>query len=576
MDEKQLLEYAVERFEQGVYDEALEAFVLAYCKGYEREWILENIYTCYMSGNEPEFQKTYETSAATERCAYEDCMIDFIPYKEGEYFLFDKECREFRGTFSMEKLTQTLPSPVFEGMEFSAAVLVTDWNWSQIMPALVEAKERRLYVICADQQRCLSFYKIPELAEYMKNIMVFADEQELQQYFHTYTAEYLPRIVVAGEECKARITRILEEEHAYRLTPEGRSTDNVLLTIAIPTFNRGYLLADRVKNLLEMNYDAEIEVTVSKNGVTYEEEYAQAAQLMDARFCYHDHHRTLETATRNWHYAVEMAHGKYVMLVSDEDDVIIQSLEHYLKVFSSADGLAIARVRGTYQNARIVEYKYCKKGMEAFIESFLTQNYLSGLTVNRELFLQANVLQYETLTDNVFYQYYPHEWWCAAMARLGDYMEDPCLLIWERESVLTGEIAKMIEEGRLEAGAVMDENTSLPMYASYEARLRQFQGQVDFLQMYMQDDMQGMEEGLTQSVYKIAYLMGMAREYRYKQDEFAFYINEFLTQAVQAVDRFPFTDEQKVKLLDVIQKNGIYMLNKDRQCRMEEKEHEAV
>ena len=37
MDGKQLVEYACLRFEEEKYDEALEAFVLAYSKGYERE-----------------------------------------------------------------------------------------------------------------------------------------------------------------------------------------------------------------------------------------------------------------------------------------------------------------------------------------------------------------------------------------------------------------------------------------------------------------------------------------------------------------------------------------------------------
>lgn len=156
-------------------------------------------------------------------------------------------------------------------------------------------------------------------------------------------------------------------------------------------------------------------------------------------------------------------------------------------------------------------------------------------------------------------------------------MEDPCLLIWERESVLADEIARSVEAGELKAGAVMDEKTNLPMYASYEARLKQFQGQIDFLRMYMKDDIQGMGEGLIQSVYKIAYLMGMARDYHYKPEKFAFYINEYLTQAMQAADSFPFTDEQKVEVLEVIQKNGLYLIHKDMELRAEEdKEHEAV
>lgn len=47
MNEKELLEYACLKFEAGRYGEALEAFILAYQKGYEKEWILQTLYECY-------------------------------------------------------------------------------------------------------------------------------------------------------------------------------------------------------------------------------------------------------------------------------------------------------------------------------------------------------------------------------------------------------------------------------------------------------------------------------------------------------------------------------------------------
>lgn len=57
---------------------------------------------------------------------------------------------------------------------------------------------------------------------------------------------------------------MIQKEHEYRLTPEGRNTDKILLTIAIPTYHRGHLLLQRMKNLQKLPYDAEIEFTVSK------------------------------------------------------------------------------------------------------------------------------------------------------------------------------------------------------------------------------------------------------------------------------------------------------------------------
>ena len=46
--EELLYTYACEKFEQQKYDEALEALILLYGKGYERDLIKNNIYQCYV------------------------------------------------------------------------------------------------------------------------------------------------------------------------------------------------------------------------------------------------------------------------------------------------------------------------------------------------------------------------------------------------------------------------------------------------------------------------------------------------------------------------------------------------
>ncbi len=87
---------------------------------------------------------------------------------------------------------------------------------------------------------------------------------------------------------KRKISEILSKEHEYRLTNVGRNRDNILLTIGIPTHNRGNLLLKRLEKLLKMNYDAEIEIVVCKNGNDlYQSEYAEAAKIDDARLSYY-------------------------------------------------------------------------------------------------------------------------------------------------------------------------------------------------------------------------------------------------------------------------------------------------
>lgn len=545
---EKLLAYACEKFERQEYDQALEAFVLAYDKGYESQWILENIYNCYMSENEMEFRRTYEWQSAGQLVAYEDCILDFVPCREGVYYIFDKEERIFRGVFSIPELQNTKQDPAFEKMEFSAAALALDWDFREEMGILTAARERKIYIVCRDVGRCLSFWKIPELEKYLRNIKVFEGYKELQAYFHENTSVYLPTILHgSSEECR-ELERIREEEHEYRLTPQGRNTENVLLTIAIPTAHRGNLLLKRLENLLKMPYDAEIEIAVSKNcNDLYEEEYRQAGEIQDTRLRYYDHNRDLQ-GHQSFHYAVKMSCGKYVMLVSDEDDVIISALEHYLKLLDTNPKLSLVRARNVNYYSDISEREYGKKGLEAFNLMFLSQNYISGLIMNRKDFMEEDFPNsLRQFADNVFFQYYPHEWWCAMLCRRGDAVREPVTLINEGEPVRKEEVKSMGIE-------------LFPSYASYAARLEQVKGQVEFLLFFMKDNKKGAELGLMRVINKTCYLFEMVREMGHDVESYQDMVNQYIFICMEAIEKFDFEEESKVRLLKVLKECGIHAI----------------
>lgn len=533
--EQELLNYACKKFEAGAYDEALEAFALAYQRGYEREWILKNIYDCYMQGNQQTFRDAYEKSAG-DGFPYEDCLLDFIPYREGEYFIFDKKDGIFRRTLSANAWKETKSDAVFEKMEFSPVALAINWDWREKMSIITEARERNVYMVCRDVGRCMSFFKIPEWQEYNKNIMVFSGYQELQKYFHEHISIYLPKVFCGDDADQMEMARIQKEEHHFRLTPQGRNKDNVLLTIAIPTAHRGNLLQKRMDNLLEMPFDSEVEIVVSKNcNDLYEEEYRKVASISDARLYYYDHNRDLE-GHQNFHYAVKMSSGKYVVLVSDEDDVDISALEHYLKILKCHPNLAVIRAKSSKQGIAITEREYGRKGLEAFNLMFLGQNYISGLIVKRREFIEENFPEkLQRYFHNVFFQYYPHEWWCAFLCMKGDALKEPVTLVYE------GEPANSKNQG------------ILPEYSTYEARLTQFWGEVEFLQFMMQDNIEGCEIGLWNMIRKTAYLFELARMWDYDSTNYATMADKYASDCIKAIEMFPFDDEQKIKLLKCLQ-----------------------
>lgn len=555
MDGKQLVEYACLRFEEEKYDEALEAFVLAYSKGYEREWILENIYACYMEGNESAFREAYEKQCFDRGIFYEACTLDFIPYKDGEYYIFDKSCAEFCGKFSMVELEHIEPLEALKHVEFSAAALEFDGDWNQYQNLLAEAVKRKIYAICRDMNRGMSYWKIPELGKYLVNVQMFPDRDSMQRYFHENTAVYLPKIVYGENQ---NLSDIFDQEHAYRLTPEGRNTDNVLLTIAIPTIARGNLVLERVRNLLKMTYDAEIEIAISKNGVIYfEDEYLRVSQIDDARINYYDHRRSLKYY-ENWRYAIEMSKGRYVLLVADEDDVRLESLEHYFKLLMNFSQIALLRARTDEQYSLLNKRQYGKAGQDAFALAFLRQNYISGLIIKRELFQQAHVQRFDCFQGNIFYQYYAHEWWCATLCMKGDYMEEPMSLIVEGDSRFEEEEQRI----NLDAHVTEDEEGEqriLPRYSTYQARLEQFDGQLEFLKWFCENDNKLMFVGLHKAIDKMKYLFKIARNYQYDQKHFEDWVDQYAKASMVGVENLTDINQQQL-LLQWIYNNCLELL----------------
>ncbi len=560
LENAQLLDYAVSRFQAGKYDEALEAFMLVYSRGYEQEWIIENIYSCYMWGNDDLFRKAYEQQTVNAEICYEDCLLDFVPYRDGEYYIFDKGIGIFRGKLSMDALEEAKLHAGIEKIEFGAVVFEMDWNWNDRLSILTAAKDRKIYVIGHDMQRLVSFYKIPELASYMKNIMGFSSLDEFQVYFHTNTSVYLPSVVLGNEEQKQELMNVIEREHQYRLTPEGRSTENVLLTIGIPTHDRGNLLLQRLENLRKMPYDAEIEIAISKNGtMLYQEEYREVDKLKDARISYYDHQKNLEGVV-NWHYTIQMSHGKYVMLVSDEDDVCLDAIAHYLNLLMKFPDMVLCLAKGSYYYADVVERIYRKAGYAAFREVFLRTTYISGLIFRRKDFLQKDFLQLQKYVKNEFYHYYAHMWWTALICMDGDYMEEPMQLITQVDNVQLEEYQQYAALGKRDVNNYYAIAERLPIYATYEERMKQFEGQIEFLHIIEEKHPEVVEIGLIKAVGKQGLFFCIALQSHYKISEFLLFVDQFANVSVNAVGQFQLSEQQQLNVLNVIKDNIEYMI----------------
>ena len=142
----------------------------------------------------------------------------------------------------------------------------------------------------------------------------------------------------------------------------------------------------------------------------------------------------------------------------------------------------------------------------------------------------------------------------------GDYLEDPVCLISENESVLGEEVSEYKKLGILPEGDGFVEETTLPKYATYNERLKQFRGQIDFLHWLMQDNLEGCEKGLIGAIGKVSLLLELAYEQNYDCDNFSNVVDEFVLLSMEAIDEFTFREKQKLVLLNWVTECAVHLL----------------
>jgi len=93
---------------------------------------------------------------------------------------------------------------------------------------------------------------------------------------------------------------------------------NVLVSILIPTFNRSHWLQNAVRSALHQSYD-DLEVIVSDNASsdnTYEVMRDIVAGDRRVRYA---RNASNEGPIRNWRRCLELAHGRFCVILSDDD-----------------------------------------------------------------------------------------------------------------------------------------------------------------------------------------------------------------------------------------------------------------
>lgn len=373
-------------FELEKYEEAVVNWIRAYDSGYERENILENIYNCFILPNQGEFRENYDgNSNGVTSLPFESCTLDFIPVSEEKFYIFDQEDKSFHGSILLEK------EPVQGGKIAFDNILYTDtWDIRKMLFDMKENRRDVIYVLLNQlESKFVSFCKLPAFRElYLRNVIVFKNEELMCKFFEEYEEFYIPKQIITMNAEKYR--KLLMESHEKRIRNIGTERKNVFLSICIPSYNRGKLALENVKHLLSLPYDSEIEIVVSNNGSENETEYYdEIKNISDSRIRYHEFSENQCFAV-NVLKVCELARGKYAMMASDEDVMILENLAEYLNRIKKYSHF------GTFSCTVYDNYLWSEDALGeagAFAVAVVsTWSYLTGLTFNMELFHELKVL----------------------------------------------------------------------------------------------------------------------------------------------------------------------------------------
>lgn len=497
-------EKSLELWEGGNYEEALDMWKICLEKAEYTDDIVTSIQEAFLNPNEEEFVQELQKNRQVlfgEKLTHDEALqkyhsftIHYLCYAEDQYYIFDVQNKLLLGKFNLLEETG-------ESNEFDDILVLYPQSIMDITDRICKKYKRNIYCLGEEKAEFDSVYCIPGLSDILEQrIIFFKDCKEEKEYFLKNKAQYIPKSIVGygDKETVNEILKNFEEIHNKRLEPEYRDDSNVLLTIGIPTYSRGKRALQNVLHTMHSLYDAEIEILVSDNAsVIQAEEYEKIANLPDARVKYYKAPENRDFLG-NIRRLFELASGKYLLLISDEDLVIYENLSHYLSILRNSENLGILRGSRT-GNENIVKYEsvFRKKGDEAFGHIFLSNNYMSGsiYACNDTV---RNLLENlcEKYKDEIAFIFYPHMYLDATIAEICNICDDKEFLVY------TGEA----EDGS-------SNSTEIFAYARVESRIKQHSGWRKLL-----DDLKGVSVQMKYNQYVVAckkmfFLVSMVRKY---------------------------------------------------------------
>ena len=430
---------ALQEFEAGEYEAAVHDFIKVYEMGLCREEILEILYSCFIIPNEAEFRKSYVQNAEELTAfRYEDTEIDFIPVSDNCYYLYNKKEQIFQGTFRLEAFGE-------REKDFHSVLVADMWDIREVLTILQKTEYRTVYYLVNEEKsKFYSFLKLPGFAEmYLHNGLCFENTDMMQMFFTEYRDYYLPKTVWGART--EEYVDMMSDIHEMRLRKVDDERKNVFLSICIPTYNRGHMLIENVREMLRLQYDAEIEIvdgsTENVEGY-YEVEAIADSRLKCMRF---DKNQGYASNVLN---VLKMASGQFAILTSDENALILENVEELLNSLYRKIDKGVVQITGygpTFTPLERMSEQDTPSGMYSMYNG-LNMNTLACCAFNMDVARQYRVLERcMDLRGNLYVDLYVHMVVAFFMGKYAAHYRIPVAVWRERDS---GGVGGFSEKGK--------------------------------------------------------------------------------------------------------------------------------
>lgn len=475
------IDFAMCLFEYGRYVEFFEILLRAKTLGELPEEILDSIEGVFLEPNLEELRQNYENNIRALRSNdsvysfpnFEDISKVILPTEsEMQFFAYNRMSRRLCSSIILQDPNETVQN-------ISREYLLSDYLISREADIWwmylhhIELQTKKIYLWVQDKEMFLAVLQVKTFPQEMiDRLIVFESFDEIKMYLKK-TNDHLPWNIIAYTKEKRMLEEMLWSIHTERIHSEKRDRSKILLSICIPSYNRGNLALANLQKLLALRFDNEIEFVLSNNGTKNEtrEFYEEIKNIQDARFIYHEFEDN-QGVSINACKVCDLSNGKFMMLLSDEDSIIEKSLDDILSVIKDyGDPLAI--IKTVHLEQGNPGQGYAKKGEEAYRKFAFTSHYLSADIFNNKLIKKYHLTDYtREHLDNPLCYLYPHSSWDTLMMQYGDVFGTEVVLVDEN-----GARGSLTEVDSF----VQSNHTEIPEYQTVEGRCKQHKGNIDVM-----------------------------------------------------------------------------------------------